>query len=279
MLTQELEREIISSPDKTCTTENIASMSSEVVQLQDPGRDNASFLPDNINFPRLQTPKRYSPSPNTCRREGPISPVPQLQTPQPKEPSLTPAFVWGPKHVQEEELRAGETYTEKGKTKLKPLASKVMDSPITRQGYRTGRLAEDFWTALGIPNMPSSARKTLQVIPFLTKNPLTEHAEYLADHKSSPPGAIAQVHIAELLAGIPWTSSRARTHVVNEISQALHKNLIFNNKLSNPFQKWQQGNWFASWVEDGEGENTCTIFVCITVTDQKVKPRKGQNFR
>lgn len=84
--------------------------------------------------------------------------------------------------------------------------------------------------------------------------------------KTSPPSAITQVHIAELLAGIPWTPSRARLHVVNEISQALHKVLKFNNSTSNPFQSWQQGLWFAHWTEEVEGEHICTLFVCITVT-------------
>ena len=245
-----------------------------------PYRANTSFLPDDINFPKLQTPMRHACNPSSDRREGPISPAFQLQTPQSKERSPTPAFVWGPKPVQDKEPRAGEPQSDKGKAKFKTSASKVVDSaPITRQGYRTGCLAEDFWTALGIPNLPSSTRKTLQVIPFLIKNPLSEQAEYLVDHKTSIHGAIAQVHIAELLAGIPWTPLRAQNHVVNEISHALSKILIFNNHISNPFQNWQQGTWFAKWGEDAEGENTCTMFVCVAVTEQKVKPRKGQNFR
>ena len=239
-----------------------------------------SFLPDDINFPRLQSPMRHSASPSSGRSEGSISPTPQFQTPQPKERSPNPALVWGPRPTQEEGPRVSETQPDKGRTKAKSSASKTLDSaPITRQGYRTGRLAEDFWTALGLQNIPASPRKTLQAIPFLIKNPQSEQAEYLVDYKVSPPGAITQVHIAELLAGIPWTSTRARNHVVNEISHALQKVLAFNNNLSNPFQQWQQGKWFASWVEEAEGEFTCTIFVCVTVTEQKVKPRKGQNFR
>lgn len=66
---------------------------------------------------------------------------------------------------------------------------------------------------------------------------------------------------------------------MNEISHALHKVLIFNNNLSNPFQKWSQGRWFASWMEDSDGEHTCTIFASIAVLETKVKPRKGQNFK
>ena len=99
------------------------------------------------------------------------------------------------------------------------------------------------------------------------------------DFKTSPPSVIAQVHVAELLAGIPWTSLRAREHVVNEISQTLHKVLIFNNNLSNPFQHWQEGKWFASWGQATEGEQVRTLVVCVTVIEQKVKPRKGQSFR
>ena len=97
--------------------------------------------------------------------------------------------------------------------------------------------------------------KPFRLSPSSQKKPLSEQAEYLVDTKTSPPSAIIQVHIAEFLAGIPWTPLRARQHVVNEISQTLHKVLIFNNNLSNPFQKWQHGNWFACWGEDAEGEH------------------------
>ena len=98
------------------------------------------------------------------------------------------------------------------------------------------------------------------------------------DKKVQPHGTIAQVLIAEQLAGVPWTSARAKLHMVNEISLALHKVLIFNNNLSNPFQKWDQGRWFSSWSEDS-GEHTCTIFVSIAVSKTKVKPRKGRNVK
>ena len=39
------------------------------------------LLTDDINFPRLQTPRRQSPSPTTYRWEGHNSPTPQLRTP------------------------------------------------------------------------------------------------------------------------------------------------------------------------------------------------------
>jgi hypothetical protein len=280
MSNQEPNGELNIPSRRSSASRDLTPPSPESLPVQEQGRDLPTFLPDDFHFPRLQTPRRYSPGHSTGRKEGHNSPAPRLHTPHPLEQTPTPAFVWGPKPVQEEELRTEEAQTGKGKVKLKPSASKVLDlGPITRQGYRTGRLAEDFWTALGLPNLPASTRKTLQVIPFLIKNPLSKHAEYLVDCKTSPPSAITQVHIAELLAGIPWTSSRARLHVVNEISQALHKILIFNNNMSNPFQTWQQGKWFASWGEEADGDNTCTIFVCVTVTDQKVKPRKGQNSR
>lgn len=169
---------------------------------------------------------------------------------------------------------------EGGKIKEKPSIPRAPDSaPITRQGYRTGRLAEDFWGTLGIPNTPSSTRKTLRVIPFLTKNSFTEQAEYLVDKKIPPFTTIVQVHVDEVLAGVPWSNTRAKEHIVNETSHALHRVLIFNNNLSNPFQKWSQGCWFASWVEDAEGEHTCTLLTSVAVSESKVKPGKGQNFQ
>ena len=87
------------------------------------------------------------------------------------------------------------------------------------------------------------------------------------------------MNIAEQLAGVPWTPARAKQHVVDETSLSLNKVLIFNNNLSNPFQTWQQGSWFASWEEGPEGEHTCTLYASVSVTEQKVKPRKGQHFK
>jgi len=72
--------------------------------------------------------------------------------------------------------------------------------PKNDQVYK-GELARvATWTALGSPDSPPSARKTLRVIPFLTKDMSLEHFEYLADKKTQPSGAITQVYIAELLA-------------------------------------------------------------------------------
>lgn len=145
---------------------------------------------------------------------------------------------------------------------------------MTRQGYRTGRLAEDFWTAIGAPNKPQSNKKQLRVIPFLVKSP--ELNDFLADSDPSSAKPIAIVHIAELLAGIPWTPLRAKQHVVNEVSLALHKIFIFNNNQTSPFQKWSQGRWHAHWTTSPNGDYTCTLYVTIVVPEHKVKIRKGR---
>lgn len=128
-----------------------------------------------------------------------------------------------------------------------------------------------------MPNTPQAKPKRLQIIPFLTKDRQSEKAEYLVDKSRHPNTTIAQVQVAELLAGIPWTQSRARQHVVDEVSQALHKFLIFNNNLSNPFQTSSQGCWFSHWSQQPE-ENICTLFVCVAVQEHKIKPRKGRSF-
>lgn len=86
------------------------------------------------------------------------------------------------------------------------------------------------------------------------------------------------MHVAELLAGIPWTESRVRHHVVNEVAQTLHKVLVFTNPFAQPSQKWKQGCSIASWAGDSEGEHTCTLYISVPVQENKVKPRKGQNF-
>lgn len=51
--------------------------------------------------------------------------------------------------------------------------------------------------------------------------------------------------------------------------------LIFNNNLSNSFQRWIQGRWYAHWGQGAEGEQICTLFVSIDVPEHKVKPKKG----
>lgn len=127
---------------------------------QETGGALPTFLPDDVHFPRLQTPMRHSPSDKG--REGLNSPSAQPPMPPVREKSGTTAFVWGPKPVKERVSQPDETQTDKGKSKSRPSTTKAMESaPITRQGYRSGRLAEDFWSALGIPSPPSAPRKTL----------------------------------------------------------------------------------------------------------------------
>ena len=227
-------------------TQDIASLSqAEANPLQ----------PDDINFPKLQTPVSASRK----------TPVPQTSDTHIK--NQEPKFVWQSTYIATPIHKSSEGG--KGKDKLPD------STPLTRQGYRSGRLAEDFWTALGMPNTPATNPKMLRVIPFLTKNRQTEQSEYLVDTRGHSFGAIAHVHVAEVLAGIPWTQNRARQHVVNEVSQALYKLIVFNNNLSNPFQKWAQGRWYAQWRQGPDGENICTLFVSIDALEQKVKPRKG----
>lgn len=179
-----------------------------------------------------------------------------------------PTFVWRAKSHSEINSQGGE----KGKEKIKLQGTE--STPITRQGYRSGRLAEDFWTALGMPQIPASPRKKLRVIPFITKN--EEQEEYLVDKSILPFANITEVNVAEQLAGIPWSPQRAKQHVVNEVAQALQKILVFNNNHSSPFQKWAQSRWSANWTVNTTGEHTCTLYVCIAVPEAKVKIRKGK---
>lgn len=177
-------------------------------------------------------------------------------------------MVWRAKTLIEEGIQ--------GKDKGKAKAQGPESTPITRQGYRSGRLAEDFWTVLGIPKTPPSSRKKLRVIPFITK--VENQTEYLADKSNHSLNSITEVNVAELLAGIPWSAHRAKQHVVNEVAQALHKVLIFSNNLTSPFQKWTQGIWHANWTTSTEGEHTCTLYVTVAVPEAKVKIGKGPDF-
>jgi hypothetical protein len=155
--------------------------------------------------------------------------------------------------------------------------NKSADStPITRQGYRSGRLADDFWVALNLPHTPSTNRKTLRVCPIIVTNRKDNGMEYLRDMETNPPQPVAHVHIAELLAGIPWTETRVRQHIVSEVAQALYKAFVFTNPSLNPLQKWRHGKWFVSWEEEAEGDQICTLHVGIQVQENKLKPRKGQ---
>lgn len=93
-----------------------------------------------------------------------------------------------------------------------------------------------------MPNTPSANPKMLRVIPFLTKNRHSEQPEYLVDRRGQTFGAISHVHIAEVLAGIPWTTGRAQQHIVIEVSEALHKLLIFNNTRQTPSKSGSKVN-------------------------------------
>ena len=213
--------------------------------------------PDDVNFPKLQTP-------TSVNKEASAKKIQDASS-----KNQEPRFVWQATHLTKPTKKMADGT--KGKGKLPD------STPLTRQRYRSGRLAEDFWEAIGMPNTPSTNPKMLRVIPFLTKNRNTECIEYLVDKRGKSFSSIAHVHVAEVLAGIPWTQIRARQHVVNEVSQALQKILIFNNNLSNPFQEWNQGRWYAQWGKGEDGEYICTLFVSVDVPKHKVKPRKGVN--
>lgn len=219
---------------------------------------NVMLQPDDINFPKLHTSPQARGS------------VPQVTD----SPIISRTnFVWQSKNLQlDTPIQKSQSQEGKGRGKIKALIS----TPITRQGYRSGCLAEDFWSALGMPNTPATNPKKLMVVPFLTKNRNKELVEYLVDRRGHSFSTIACVHVAEQLAGIPWTQTRARQHVVNEVSQSLRKILIFNNNGSNPFQRWIQGHWYAQWTLGVEG-HLCTLYVSIDVLEQMVKPRKGIN--
>lgn len=120
-------------------------------------------------------------------------------------------------------------------------------------------------------------RKTLRAIPLLTVERKDNAMEYLVDLKTNQPQPLAKVHIAEQLAGIPWTATRVRQHIVNEVAQALYKVFVFTNPSLNPLQRWKHGKWFARWEGDKEGDQTCTLYVCLKVQEQKLKPKKGHN--
>lgn len=98
------------------------------------------------------------------------------------------------------------------------------------------------------------------------------------DNKSVPYQSITQVHIAELLAGIPWTETRTKQHVVSEVAQALFKILVYTHKSASPIQKWKNCTWFSSWEGETEGEQVCTLYAYAPIQESKVKPRKGQQF-
>ena len=219
------------SPQPSCDTDKIDAIP---IELQ----------PNDANFPQL-----CSPATGTAKNP------PTLPEPN------TPTFVWKTK------LAAENPTTGKDKEKIKTTTAE--STPLTRQGYRSRRLAEDFWTAIEVPNTPQSARKKLRVIPLLTKN--QDQEEYLTTNNARATQITAPIQIAEILAGLPWTKNRARQHIVNEVTQTLHKFLIFNNPNTTPFHKWSQGRWYAQWTTETEGEHTCTLYVSVAVPEAKVK--------
>ena len=106
-----------------------------------------TLQPDDFNFPKLQTPSSAKWR------------TPRTQTADSPRSQATP-FVWSSQQV----VTPHKTEGHKGK-------GRILDStPLTRQGYRTGRLAEDFWSSISMPNTPTANSKMLRVIPFLTKN-------------------------------------------------------------------------------------------------------------
>lgn len=228
--------------------------------------NNTILQPDDLNFPKLP-----SSAQKTDKRDG--HPGSHKQT----SATETPRFVWRnlqtPEAQDQDPPRAGG---DKGKGKQ---VNRTPDSaPITRQGYRSGRLADDFWAALATPHTPGTQRKTLRVTPILIKEKKDEALEYLVSSKLKAPKYIAQVHIGELLAGVPWTEARVRQHVVNEVAQALYKVFVFTNPASNPLQKWRQGKWFADWTGELDGDYVCNLYVCVLVQENKIKPRKGHTY-
>jgi hypothetical protein len=211
------------------------------------------LLPNETNFPQLSSPGIAS-----------VQTTPQQLTTQ--QPGTPHKFIWRKKPNVE------DPNTDKGKGKLKtPAAASV---PLTRQGYRSGRLADDFWDALNLPNTPVTARKKLRILPLLTKN--QDQTEHLVDTSQPSHTPITIVHVAELLAGVPWTPNKVRQHIVTEVSQALHKVLIFNNQSTSPIYKWEHGNWFSQWTVSEDGEHLCTLYVTIAIPESKLKIRKGK---
>jgi hypothetical protein len=206
--------------------------------------------PNEVNFPHLNSP-------------GPKQQVSAAQSPTAQPPGTPHTFVWRMKPLSEPRT------TDKGKEK-----TSSDSAPITRQGYRSGRLAEDFWDVLEILDTPKTPRKKLRVFPLITKNQTQQ--EYLVDTSKQLHKPITTVYIAEVLAGIPWSKPRAKQHVVNEVTQSLHKIMIFNNQHTTPFQKWSQGRWHSHWTTSEEGEHMCTLYVVIPTPESKVKIRKGK---
>ena len=111
--------------------------------------------PNEMNFPQLtplqssepETPDRKTKTPIHREEES----IQAERVPLQEAETTPPIFVWRRKDTMEEQQ------TTKGKETLKRPDS----APITRHGYRSGRLADDFWTTLNIPNTPHDIRKRL----------------------------------------------------------------------------------------------------------------------
>ena len=100
----------------------------------------------------------------------------------------------------------------------------------------------------------------LRVIPFLTKNRHMEQAEYLVDKRGQSFGAIAHVHIAEVLAGVSMDAKQGRTmllmkclrHFTNYLSLTTTSQIHFkdghkdNGTLNG--DKVQKGNTFVLYM-------------------------------
>jgi len=252
------QQDSIGTPQASAHTPKAVAPTEEEIDTQgnELGNVPAALQQDDINFPPLSPPQGTKAATTTH----------QL----PQEGPSTPSFVW---RVRNDNILHS---SDKGKGKQKQSAPRGSESaPLTRQGYRTGRLAEDFWIALDMPNTPKSTHKKLKVIPLLLRNP--EQTEYLIDKAQAPQQTIATIQIAEILAGVPWAPHKVKQHIVNQISHALHKVLIFNTSATNPFQNWNQGQWHAHWQQGEEDEHTCTMVACIPVPVSKIKIRKGTN--
>jgi hypothetical protein len=248
-------KEPITDP-KPIPQQDTPSQEEETQEINTPQTKEKDSTPasppnDELNFPKLPS------------RTGSPQAIPT--------PMDSTQFVWRPTH---EQARRPGGDRGKGKQPIRTPDS----APLTRQGYRSGRLADDFWLALNTPQTPISQRKTLKVIPILLKTNKDESIDYLVNLKATTSKIVTQVHIAELLAGVPWTEFRVRQHVVNEVAHALYKILVFTNPSHNPLQQWKQGRWFANWEKDLEGNHSCTLYVGVFAQENRIKPRKGQVF-
>ena len=136
--------------------------------------NNLTLNPDEENFPKLPTPSKKKDNKE-----------PQEQQQSPSTLAAPSHFVWCNKPNPTETHKGGD----KGKGKQVP---RTPDSaPITRQGYKSGRLADDFWIALNPPHIPASQKKTIRVIPILIKEGKEEIREYLVNTKAATPSSLA----------------------------------------------------------------------------------------